>query len=333
MTEPIMDRPPLGVNAPGTLFPGLYGDTPGDQRSGADITGQPLPPLNPEHDGPPVLPGTNAAATDVTAPPPGQMEPEREAVAEVEPPRTRKGRSLQDRIDTLTRRYRQEQSTRAGLETQMESLMGLIQQQNDKINELGRAPRAYSASTPAADPLGLGDSAAPLVQPTPNPAVPFALDDVEKVVGRAIETYDRRAREQNNAAAAHRAAHESSFNEATEEMPELADQRTRARKLFNQLYDESPLRALPDGPYQIALQVRGLLSAEGGAANPAMVADRKRQASVVAPQPSATDVPNVNVAGATQELASLAARMRAGENDFRVYKRWRQLREVVRNNK
>lgn len=312
------DRPLPNRDAPqGTMFPGLDG-SPGDARDQPQELQFPLPPLTP--DTTPDQPSAQVRSSSISSVPDaargGQEAPPQEAAFEGEAPRGRAKRSLQERIDSITRARRTAEGERDSLKAQVDRLVGLIADQNHKITALsGGKPAA-----PAPDPLGLGDAA------KPSGTHSFTLDDVKSVVEGTIKSHVERVRETDSAAASLRQDQEASFAEAVQEFPELADSRTRARQLFNRIYDASELRALPNGPYQVALQVRGLLASEPASGSPAAVAERKRQASVVVPAPQSTDIPGADRAADKREYEALLARNRAGTlTDFRDYKRMRVL--------
>jgi hypothetical protein len=109
------------------------------------------------------------------------------------------------------------------------------------------------------------------------------------------------------------------------------DTRSRARQIFDELYSSSPLTQLIDGPYQISLQVRGIIADEqrrGQAASP----ERKLQVGVVMPSPSMSDLPSGELQSARAEFAQLTKARRDGNEDFKVYRRWRTLRDFIRVN-
>lgn len=316
----------------GTLFPTLDGTTPGDLTDKPqDISGQVLPDLR---DDPPSQIASGDSLSMIPGDRPGLDTPEGEPVAggEIEAPAERRGRrSASDRIAQLTKKYRQEQDARTGLEVQLSTLMGKLEEQAQMIQKLSvRSPSASGKSANTADdPSGLGVLEGDAPQPAP-------ASDIAAVVTKAIEAYDARKQRQVQEQESLKSAHVASFQEAAEEFPELNDSRTRAHKLFMQLYNTSPLRVLPDAPYQLALQVRGILADEAAnpRANPAALEARKRQASIVPSRPASTstELPGAQRAAAQKELATLQAQMKAGDQDPRTYIRWRKLRAALRNN-
>ena len=114
--------------------------------------------------------------------------------------------------------------------------------------------------------------------------------------------------------------------EACAEMPELREPRSAARQYFDQLYADSPLNKLPDGPYQIALQVQGILAAE---ARRQPSPERKLQAGVVVPAGQSADA-NSQVGSMRREFDTLTRKMRSGQQNFQEYKRWAFLRENLK---
>jgi len=117
----------------------------------------------------------------------------------------------------------------------------------------------------------------------------------------------------NQRLSALRAAQEESFVQAAEEWPELRRSDSGFRQKFNQLFDNSPLKALPDGPMQVAAQVRGILADERRDSQ--VVAERKRAAGITSPNPQAVE-PAAQVDGLPKDVAvqyeQAKARMRAG---------------------
>jgi hypothetical protein len=307
----------LNPGQQGTVFPGLDG-TPGDRDGGADITGQVLPPLTPEYED---AAGTGSNVSIV----PGGPEPAGDAPTvaggQIEAPTGRRARSAQDRIAQLTKQYRQEQRARGDIEGQLSEALSILRAQGEQLNELraGRAPAPRQAANEAADALGLGST------PSETGGQSITLDSIDRLLQSRFSDYEARAQQRNTEIEQMRQSHEAAFKEASEEMPELLDNRSAARRVFDQLYAVSPLRTLPDGPYQIALQVQGILAAEsrGGGQNP----QRKLQAGVVAPAAGPTDIPDSQRANARKEFEKLTQLRRGGNEDFQVYKKWRQLRD------
>lgn len=308
-----------GRVAPGTMFPSLYeGGTPGDRDGGADISGQVLPDLTPQSDDAPgvgssmsSVPG--AAPDDPTARVPG-------AAANINTPAPqgdRKPRTAQERIAQLTRRFRQAEDQNQNLNAQIQELLQIGRAQAQEIAAL-RDGRPTKAPELEGDPTGGATSRAD---------VPITLDAVRNVVRETIVGYDQERRNQDLRIQQMRAAHEASFKNAAQEMPELMDQRSRARQVFDEIYSSSPLIQLPDGPYQIALQVRGILADEQQRGQ-AMEA-RKVLASTPAPSSSSVDVMGTELQAAQKEFAQLTAMRRNGNEDFKVYRRWKMLRDFI----
>lgn len=311
----------------GSIFPSLDGAEPGDQEIGADISGRPLPPMTPDAEDMPRAAGTGESISSVPGVLEGAEAPDGMQVAggEIEPPVGRKPRTAQERIAQLTRRYRQEQETRNGVEDQLQQTLNMIQQQQQEIMALrsGQNP-ARNAANQAADALGLAGV------PSETTGQPMTLDSVRSVVREVITDYDAQVRQKSSAIEQLKANHIEAFKDASTEMPELMDQRSRAREIFDELYSKSPLRALPDGPYQIALQIPGILANEqrrGQAASQ----DRKRQVGVNVPAPSGSDIPDGGLAGLRQNFAKLTQAHRADPSNFPIYKQWRTVRDKIAN--
>jgi TolA-binding protein len=304
--------------APGTMFPSLYaGGTPGDQAAGEDITGQILPDLTPQADR---APGTGSSLSVVPGAAPD--DPTRQAAAQQaaniqgQAPTDRKPRSAQERIAQLTRRFRQAEDQNSNLSGQIQELLQISRTQSQELAALrqGRAPKAPEAD---ADPTGSAAASA---------SGPITLDAVRNVVREVVTNYDSERRAQDSHVQQMVASHEASFKEAALDLPELMDVRSRARQVFDEVYRSSPLKQLPDGPYQIALQVRGILADEQYRGQVAEA--RKVQVSAVAPSAS-VDMPHSELAAAQREFTQLTKLRQAGNEDFRVYSRWRKLRDFI----
>jgi hypothetical protein len=307
----------------GTVFPEMGGGgAPGDQDPGSDITGRPLPPLTPENEG--FAAGTGSSLSLVPGAEPGSAgdAPEQVAGAQIDPPQGRRGRSAAERIAQLTKQYRQEQRGREDITLQLNEALGILRQQGEELKALrtGRSAPAASAND-AADALGLAG------RPTnAGGGADITLDSIRGIVRDTISEYDSRAQQRNSQIEQTKAAHEASFMEAAEEMPELLDQRSTARRHFDELYRTSPLRFLADAPYQIALQVRGILADD---ARRGATAERKLQAGVVAPAAGPADTLNSR-AQMQREYAKLVDQRKRGDDDFQNYKRMMFLRENLK---
>lgn len=120
------------------------------------------------------------------------------------------------------------------------------------------------------------------------------------------------------------AQHQQSFVRAAQDFPELNDQNSAAHQHFMSLYNNSPVRQLPNAPEHIALQVRGLLAEER--AETQRAARRKRGAAAVSPQePVLQDFDEAQVGQARRQYQALLAKMRAGDNSPQTYIAVRQL--------
>lgn len=306
-------------DAPGSVFPGLYDDTPGDQIPAQDISGVPLEPLISPDD--PLAAGTGSSLSSV---PEGAAEagdaPEQIAGGDIPAPTQRKPRTAADRIAQLTKQYRHEQRARGDTEARLEETLAILRQQGEELKQLrvGRAqPR--QAAQEAADALGLGAPGAIEGQ-----AAPVTADTIRGIVSETFQQYEARRAQQDHEIRQMQASHETAFKEAAEEMPELLDTRSQARAYFDELYRTSPLKTLPDGPYQIALQVRGLLADDS---RRSAAPERKLQAGVVVPAGAPVDA-NTS-AGLRREYARLTDLRKKGNEDFQVYKRWRAVRDQL----
>lgn len=311
--------------APGSIFPSLYGDgEPGDRDAGTNITGQVLPDLNPKPD---LAPGTGDSLSSVpggasaAADAPGAGAAPSTVDAAGRAPQDRRPRTAQERIAQLTRRYRQAEDQNSNLNAQLQELLQISRVQSQEIAALrsGRPAPAAPVGDPALDQPG-----------TNRQDIPITLDAVRNVVRDVISGYDSERRAQDTRVNQMRQAHEEAFKDAATEMPELMDQRSRARQIFDELYAQSPLITLPDAPYQIALQVRGILADEQrrGQATEA----RKVQVSAVAPSAQVVGDTSSELVAAQREFAGLTKARQSGNEDFKVYKRWRMLRDFLSAN-
>lgn len=315
-----------GRVAPGSMFPSLYGDgTPGDRDAGQDITGQVLPDLSPKPD---LAPGTGESISNVPGGPadaadaPGAQGAPATSDAAGRPPQDRRPKTAQERIAQLTRRYRQAEDQNNNLSAQLQELLQISRAQAGEIAAL-RSGRAAAPPAGEINPDPTGGAAA-------RSDTPITLDAVRNVVRDVITGYDNERRAYDTRVQQMKVAHEEAFKDAAQEMPELLDQRSRARQIFDELYAQSPLITLPDAPYQIALQVRGILADEQrrGQATEA----RKVQVSAMAPSAPAVGDASSEVVAAQREFAHLTKVRQSGNEDFKVYKRWRMLRDFLTAN-
>lgn len=303
----------------GPLFPELKdGGDQGSQDAGADITGLILPDLSDS-----VGQGSSVSSVPTTvlegAEAPKAPDDPNVVSGEIPQPQNRRARNAAERIAQLTRRYHQEEQARSGAEAQLARVTALLEAQQNEIRALRQAP---------AQAQGLNGEA-----PAPVPVTP---DSIRSIVGEVIQDYDSKVRAQNQRIAQMNTSHDQSFAAAQEEWPELGDRRTRARQLFDQLYSQSPLRELPDGPYQIALQVRGILADESvtrpAPHSPLSAGERKVQAAAFAPQQSINEIPNGGRAALVKEYGELMNRMRAGDTEASTYVRLRKVRAQLQGN-
>jgi len=339
------EHPQNSAPVQGTLFPEMKeGGSPGEAEKGDDITGLVLKGLSDSDDAPGR--GADGGGLSMAPQPPleGQPAPQSQersvAIEDTNPQDVPQGRprTAADRIRQLTHRYRQEQREKSELETQLSQVLDVMKQQGRELSELrgtlARPPSGRAVpQEPSDDILGLdGSQPSPAKHADPATGVPMTPDTLRAIVTDAISSYDQNRRQQESARDQLAAAQESSFAEAVKEMPALRDSRTKAHQIFSELYGSSPLRTLPDGPYQIALQVRGILAdeqADAAGAAGQVNEDRLRRAALP-PQPSATDIPQGNRAALQKEYEKLSVERKRGNEDYNVYRRWRMLREALR---
>ncbi len=326
---------------PRTIGTPLYADpTPEDHAGPSDITGVVLKDLReaPAIAGAEIPPSfTNSqelsSARNMDEGPAGPPSPDAQRVAtddlgtRGQPPRRR---SAQERIAGLVRQNHKQADENQELRT-------MIGRLNDQVNQLLNQPRAaapqpssliQTAPNLAADPLAglLGSgvasaSSAPLAPAAAPPAQPaLSALDVARIVDSAIEARDQRQRADQARAASFFSEQEASFQRAAEELPALRDGRTQARQLFNQLFNASPLRQLPNGPEHVAMQVRGLLADEAPR-QPA--APQARQAVNIATIPAASpvDFSGAERGGLERELAAAYDQMKSGDTSAALHKK------------
>lgn len=316
----------------GTLFPAIDGGgDPGDNPDiQSDITDLPLEPMSslPEGaepgfeggDGLPALPGSEIAgggqhrfleeggqAFDTPAAP---AQP-----ADVQLPtgeRAGRKRSAEERIRKLVGRYHQKTDENAVLREEIGTL-------SSQMTQLQKA--ILSGAVPAQPSQGLMSN--PNVTPGSEPDLETRIAQrVEAALAPIMQTVTNNSRQ-----AQLNAAHGESVAEAIEDFPDLADPKSKFAQQFRQLFTQSPLRELADGPYQVAMQVRGILADEK--ANERAVASRKRAAVVHTPTPQIPE--QVASAGpSAQEKSAYASAMqkfRSGTYEFSDYKTIRVLRD------
>lgn len=303
-----------------------------------DITEQPLPPLYPEDAPASGVSDVGAVSTvpgadigDDPAPTP-DLPPVDDDQTEVQ--RSRNRRSASERIAQLTRRYRDEQEQRGVAETMLENQARQITALQQQISRIGTPPPVGApASHPGApqphanDLFGDADPAAPAPAVPQAPGVaPAGLtrDDVRSVLREVVQEQTLEHQKQLADQQRLQQAHEEAFGIASEDFPELTDQNSTARRLFNELYGKSPIRNLPDAPLQIALQVRGILA---DSRSPRDTDQAKRQMAGIVPTPTgAAELGESQIAQARKRVGQLQEAIRQGDTSFNTYRELRQLR-------
>jgi hypothetical protein len=294
---------------PQTLFPSLDGTEPGSAERVQNVTDTPiLPDLNPR--------------VGLSSVPPG-VEPAPEAETAAAPAAEPQGkrRSLQERIDQLTRKRREAEEENSVLLRKIDDLTSMIANHQN-------IPRNQPARPARADDSGLGDLGAVVGTDAGKDAASApGLPDVQGIVQQTIESYDRRRRQEEAAIGSLQRAQSEAMQAVVEEWPEFADGRTNASKLFIKLYESSPLKGHPQAPYHIALQVRGLLADEAARTKP--TEERKRLASVIVPTPAAADAPAVPAETLRKEYSRLQNLMQQGDSSFDTFRRFRHVRSAL----
>jgi len=277
-------------------------------EKGADITGVKLPSLSDPEEVP---------ASPVKE---GAVAPEVDADAGVIQPKPK--RDFQSRINSLTRKRREAEEQNSVLSQQL----NFVTQQLEDLRRQARQPVVQQpplapAGTPI-DAFGGGEG-----QPPAPPAAPSA-EEIAAIVLQQLNGYAQQQQQAQQKADTLRLQQEESFGEALEDIPDLADGRTQAGKLFNQLWAQSPLRNDPNGPFHVAMTVRGLLADGAGNGQPSRATEtQKLQAATFAPKPSTTDVPEI---GRQQLEQAYAKAMQAySQGDKAAYAAARKIRGEI----
>lgn len=327
---------------PEPINPPLFGatDVPLEDHTGpADITGVVLKDLSEAPAAGAVLPPSIAHSQELSV---SRLEGQEAPVAGqngqlvaadnlgVQPAGGPRRRSAQERISQLIGKNH-------AMDAENQELRGQLAVMNSQLSALTQqltAPRqpVYGqppvAAAQAVDPLGNllnsgGGLTAPATPPAQSVAPALSALDVTRIVNEALTQQAQQQRAEFARTAALQMARERSFALACEEFPALRDGRTQARQTFNRLFDNSPLRDHPDGPYHVAMQVRGVLADEVARNQPA---PQDRQALNLAPipaQPSTSPVDiSISQRGAIErDQAAAYAEMRAGDSSAALHKR------------
>lgn len=292
----------------GTVFPALDGSTPGDNPETGQFVEGPLPDLFggglSEPSGVTREPGPGAIQPFAEAPPASPAQSIDPALADVGDTVRRSG--VQSRIDKLTRQKYEAQRAASAQSDQIAALNHQLSQLNARFSQLNspRAPTAPQGSS--SDPLsGVGAEISPRNGGFDEASIARVIDERLAPLTNQLQS--------NQRLAALRAAQEQSFQDAAEEWSDLRDSNTEFRKEFNSLFDSSPLRNLPDGPMQVAAQVRGILADRRRESQ--VVAERKRAAGITSSTPAAQPAA-AGVDGLPRDVAEsydkAKARMRDG---------------------
>ena len=294
------------------LFPALDGSSPGDEPASEDITGVPLKPLNEGAEWPDSF-ATGSGIASVTKEGLGEeplaAEDQRFEEDTRERQEKKNRRSARERIAQITRRYRQEQD-------RAELLKEELSKRDQRIEALERR----LSSHPMVRPSTLSESpyaqAAASGEGVEAPAMDVA-QIVSQEVRRAIEPIVRHQEESERRQMLER-EQQQSYMEALKELPELADPNSAESVAFREIWEGTRLKNDPEGPYYVALMVKGAF-AEERQTRPAREA-RKRAASVVtsgpAPTPTETALPRRSMA---RLVDAGLERMRRGDDTADTY--------------
>ncbi len=302
-----------------TLFPALSGNSPGDNPDqGQSLDDNPvLPPLSPRENFPDASDVSVAQAEPVFAQQ-GETEdsgvqtaPAGGAPIEGQPAGARK-RGAEARIAQLTARYRTTQNENDQLAQELHRIREQLATMQVSVSPpQGQRPHGNTAP-PVPDFLSPADPTGPAPS-----GRGVDLGAIEAAIVRHVKPLADRIT-QTDAAFQRQSAHQQSWGSAVADFPELA-QPGEANALFNELYRTHPLRELPDGPEQIAVMVRGILSESRR--EQAQATHRKIGAAVHIPSVSPTDaLPRGQEERIGTIIQSSADKMRRGDNSFDNYR-------------
>lgn len=298
-----------------------------------DITDQPLPDLYDDDAHSDVGAHSTVPGLDV-----GPDDPRTPDVPPVDDPgdvqRNRNRRSAAERIAQLTRKFRDEEEQRGVAEQMLENQSRQIMALQQQISRIGHSPiqgvpANHGAPRPSASDL-FGDADPTEQTPTiPHQGVPASLtrEDIRSVLREVVTEQNLEHQKQLADQQRLLQAHEEAFGVAAEDFPELADQNSTARRLFNELYQKSPIKNLPDAPLQIAYQVRGILADQR---SPRSTDQAKRQMAGIVPTPTgAAEIGESQIAQAKKRVGQLQEAIRNGDTSFNTYRELRQLRQQL----
>jgi len=299
-----------------TQFPALDGSSPGESKEVVqNLEDTPLlEPLFPRSEF-----GISPSQIEGFEP-----EAEVEPTAPTAPSEAPRRKSVQDRIDRLTKRNHEAKNQN---DVQGQQLAALAQQNQLLFAQLMqlRAPQGAPVPASPADPFGTAEPG------QPRPAGVDIRQQIADAVRGEVAPISQSIRDLHTGNAI-RQAHEASFVEAAEDYPELRDARSEFRKVFNDLYDAAPgqVKALPNAPMHFALQARGILA--DAKRDTGVKVAQKRAATVHVPTPTATDEPTAGVIPKSVETAAAAAKQRLRDGistheDYVLLRRLSQFRQ------
>lgn len=243
-----------------------------------------------------------------------------------ESPEEKQPNSAEKRINTLTRKFREEQRNNEGLAAQNDLLQSRIDALTSKIDALSQAGIAPTAPAPGKPDEPINDffgttQQKPLgqVQSRQSPLndQAFVQDLIQSTVERAMQPFveeKRLAQEQDALAQLQR----QSFEEAAEVIPGIRETGSREQQLFDQILKANPgLEMLPNAPALVINAVAGIV---GGQQQATVQEQKKQVATPPAPAqhafdmtPRIRDVPTEQVRQTEQLKGALLEKGRSSE--------------------
>jgi hypothetical protein len=165
---------------------------------------------------------------------------------------------VQQRIDALVKRQSETQNNLQAANTQNEQLLQQVLQLSQKVDSLQGAP-AQPAGPTQSDPLAdflAAPKPAKTASPAPNDFANVLRQVVQQEIAPVVNEI-KGAREQD----ALRQSQEQAFDSASKVYPDLLQQNSELRQVFNQVWDgRTDLHGIPDAPHLVANIAQGIVS-------------------------------------------------------------------------